>query len=75
MCDERVRSDADVYGVLREYRRVSGCGVGELLDELARFGSRYASDGEWRAQADRSAREWLEDKPRATMGEFRLFGD
>lgn len=73
--DERVRSDADVYGVLREYLRVSGCGVGELLDELARFGSRYAGDEEWRAQADRSAREWLEDKPRATVGEFKLFGD
>lgn len=71
--DERVRSEADVYALLKDYMRESGESLEELLDDLRRFGARYTGEGEFRTKANRRAKEWLEDRPR--LGGMKLFGN
>ena len=73
--DERVRSEHDVYSILRAHLRQGDLTIDAALSELASFAESYAGDKQWRAKADKAAKEWLMDRPRATVAERRMFGD
>lgn len=73
--DERVRNEHDVYSVLRAHLRQGDLSINAALDELSDFAERYVGDEQWRTRADKAAKEWLSDRPRATVAERRLFGD
>ena len=72
--DERVRNETDIYTVLRDYLRTSDETLEDMLEDLGKFGAKYTSNDEWRAKVDKFAKDWLEDRPRMSVSQFKMFG-
>ncbi len=72
--DERVRNETDIYTVLRNYLRTGDETMEDMLEDLGKFGAKYTSNDEWRARVDKFAKDWLEDRPRMSVSQFKMFG-
>ncbi len=73
--ETNVHGQIEAYAALRDYAMQENVSSAELLDELLRFAERWSEDRGFREKADKAAREWLQNRPRATVSELRMFGD